>query len=61
MTPRPTLAEIIVMPLRMHLDQSTVDRTADLGVRMERLLKDFTPREIRQHLDKVDAANEEVY
>ena len=53
------LAEIILTPLRMTLDEMPLDRLATLAVRVDELIESgYTTNEIRRHLVKVDAANE---
>lgn len=54
---RLSLPEIIIAPLRMTLDESTVDRVSDLAVRVNAILADFTADEIRAFLRAHEAAN----
>jgi hypothetical protein len=46
------------VPLRMRLAPEQIDRTAHLADTLDRLREDgYTTAEMRDHLDKIDAAN----
>jgi hypothetical protein len=46
-------------PLRLHLEESQIDRTASLATALDELIESgYTTVELRRHLDLIDAANE---
>jgi hypothetical protein len=52
------LPKITDRPLRMTLAPESIDRTAHLADTLDRLREDgYTTAEMRDHLDKIDAAN----